>query len=93
MPEYWYAPKQFNQYYGQAAGIATAAVVTYFCGPVVGGAAGGFVSGFASSILNGGSVGDAFRSGVIGAAIGAATAYISHAIIGETFGPYGANDF
>jgi RHS repeat-associated protein len=40
-------------------------------------AAGGFASGFAGSLLNGGSVGDAFRSGLVGAAVGVFTAGIA----------------
>lgn len=40
-----------------------------------GGAAGGFASGFSGSLLNGGSIGDAFKAGIIGAATGAATAW------------------
>lgn len=39
------------------------------------GAAGGGASGFSGSLLNGGSLGDAFKAGVIGAAVGAATAW------------------
>jgi hypothetical protein len=89
-PMYWASPKTFNQYYGQAAGIGVTAVVSYFCGPVVGGAAGGFVSGFSSSLLNGGSVGDAFKSGVIGGGIGAVMGAVT-AGIGEAFGPVGSN--
>jgi hypothetical protein len=89
-PMYWASPKTFNQYYGQAAGIGVTAVVSYFCGPVVGGAAGGFVSGFSSSLLNGGSVGDAFKSGVIGGGIGAVKGAVT-AGIGEAFGPVGSN--
>jgi hypothetical protein len=40
---------------------------------MAGGLAGGFVSGFAGSLLNGGSLGDAFKAGVIGGAIGMVT--------------------
>lgn len=49
-------------------------------------AAGGFASGFAGSLLNGGSVGDAFRAGVIGGAVGVLTAGIAginYADLGE----------
>ncbi|MFZ5495317.1 MAG: RHS repeat domain-containing protein [Verrucomicrobiota bacterium] len=46
----------------------------------IAGAAGGFASGFSGSLLNGGSIGDAFKSGVIGAAVGAATAWAAHGI-------------
>ncbi|MBE7539754.1 MAG: hypothetical protein HS122_15260, partial [Opitutaceae bacterium] len=77
MPEYWFAPKAFNQYYGQVTGLAIAAVVTYFAGPAAGGMAGGTYSGFAGSLLNGGSIGDAFKAGAIGGAIGAATGGIA----------------
>jgi hypothetical protein len=40
-------------------------------------AAGGFASGFAGSLLNGGSLGDAFKAGIIGAAISVASVGIS----------------
>ncbi len=53
------------------------------------GAAGGFASGFSGSLLNGGSLGDAFKSGLIGAATGAATAYAA-GVIGQEFGPIGS---
>jgi RHS repeat-associated protein len=50
-PMYWASPKTFNQYYGQAAGIAATAVVLYYTGSrELAGAAGGFVSGFSSSL-------------------------------------------
>ncbi|MBL9219839.1 MAG: hypothetical protein JNG82_15230 [Opitutaceae bacterium] len=42
------------------------------------GATAGFGSGFAGSVLNGGSLGDAFKSGVIGAGIGAITGGIAN---------------
>jgi hypothetical protein len=45
-------------------------------------------SAFATSLLNGGSVGDAFRAGLIGGAIGGATGAVSYGI-GEVFGSYG----
>ncbi len=45
-------------------------------GSVIGGAAAGFVSGFAGSLLSGGNLGDAFKSGVIGGVVGALTAGI-----------------
>jgi len=85
MPEYWFAPKAFNQYYGQVTGLAIAAVVTYFAGPTVGGMAGGAYSGFAGSLLNGGSIGDAFKAGAIGGAIGAVQGALTNQI-GTEFG-------
>jgi RHS repeat-associated protein len=88
-PSYYAFPKQYAQYAPQIAGIAVSAIVTYFTGnPVLGGAAGGFVSGYAGSLLNGGSIGDAFREGAIGAGVGAVAGAISFGI-GEVFGPYG----
>jgi len=59
------------------AGLTTTAAIW-------GGAAGGFASGFSGSLLNGGSIGDAFKAGVIGAAVGAATAWAAGQI-GEFF--------
>lgn len=53
-----------------------------------GGAAGGFASGFSGSLLNGGSIGDAFKAGAIGGAIGAATAWAA----GKIGGHFGADD-
>lgn len=47
-----------------------------------GAAAGGFASGFSGSLINGGSVGDAFKAGAIGAAVGAATAWAAGEIGG-----------
>jgi RHS repeat-associated protein len=52
-----------------AAGTISATTAGVIAG-AIGGAAAGFASGFAASLLNGGSLGDAFRSGVIGAASG-----------------------
>jgi hypothetical protein len=49
---------------------------------IYGAAAGGFSSGFSGSLLNGGSIGDAFKAGVIGAAVGAATAWAAGQIGG-----------
>jgi RHS repeat-associated protein len=60
---------------GQILGVIVAVVVTVVTlNPYLGGLAGGFVSGFAGSLLNGGSIGDAFKAGVLGGAIGLATA-------------------
>jgi len=50
-----------------------------------GAAAGGFASGFSGSLLNGGSLGDAFKAGVINGAVSAATAWASQSI-GTHFG-------
>lgn len=65
----------FKKWGGQILGGIVAVVVTVVTlNPYLGGSAGGFVSGLAGSLLNGGSIGDAFRAGVIGGAIGLATA-------------------
>lgn len=58
-------------------GIAISASTAGVIAGVAGGAAAGFASGFSGSLLNGGSVGDAFKSGVIGAGIGAVTGGIA----------------
>jgi len=57
------------------AGLGTSAAVA-------GGAAGGFASGFSGSLLNGGSVGEAFKAGALGAVVGAATAWAAGQIGG-----------
>jgi hypothetical protein len=44
------------------------------------GAGGGFASGFAGSLLNGGSIGDAFKAGIIGGITGAIAAGVGHMI-------------
>ena len=49
-------------------------------GAVVAGAGAGFGSGFAGSLLNGGSIGDAFRSGAIGAVVGGVSAGLAFGI-------------
>lgn len=79
-PAYWITPKLYRQYEPALRGIAVTAILSFFVGPTAAGAAGGAVSGFEGSLLNGGSVGDAFKAGVIGGAIGAATAYASSGI-------------
>jgi RHS repeat-associated protein len=73
-----FANKHFRQEYGgQVLGYAAYAIVLYYTGdPQLAGAVGGFVSGFSGSLLNGGSIGDAFRNGVIGGAEGFALAYV-----------------
>lgn len=45
---------------------------------LIGGIAGGFGSGFAGSLLNGGSLGDAFKAGAIGGILGGITAGIGN---------------
>jgi hypothetical protein len=55
-------------------------------GAIFVGAVGGFASGFAASLLNGGSIGDAFKAGAIGAVAGAATAGIGAKLGGARFG-------
>jgi hypothetical protein len=62
---------------GAASGAGGAATAV-----VAGAAAGGFASGFTGSLLNGASIGDAFRAGAIGAATGAFTAWASMGIGG-----------
>ncbi|HZP59888.1 MAG TPA: hypothetical protein VFB27_06145, partial [Opitutaceae bacterium] len=47
---------------------------------VAAGAAGGFASGFSTSLLNGGSIGCAFRAGLIGGAWGALSAAVTFGI-------------
>ena len=63
-------------------GVALTAVLTpssfTLGGAIFVGATAGFGSGFAGSLLNGGSLGDAFKSGVIGAGIGAITGGIAN---------------
>ncbi len=72
-PVYWLAPEFHSKYAGQVLGIAASAVVMYYTSNLaLAGAAGGYASGFASSLLNGGSLGDAFEAGMIGAGYGAA---------------------
>jgi RHS repeat-associated protein len=89
-PGYWFAEKQFNQYYGQASGIAIGVVATYFSwNPYAGAAAAGAYSGFATSLLNGGSLGDAFKAGAIGAAFGVVTAGIGQTFTGVSGTWYG----
>ncbi|MCH6259534.1 hypothetical protein MLD52_23460, partial [Puniceicoccaceae bacterium K14] len=51
-----------------------------FIAAVAVGAVGGFVGGFAGTLLNGGSLGDAFKAGVIGGITGAVTAGVTHGI-------------
>jgi RHS repeat-associated protein len=73
-PAYFFDEKFFNQY--GSVGLSTGAYIAgtiigaYFDMPWLGAVASGFVSGFSSSILNNGSIGDAFRNGAIGAAEG-----------------------
>jgi hypothetical protein len=66
---------------GALAGSVTSGTISATTAGVLAGAAGGaaagFASGFAGSLLNGSSVGDAFKSGVIGAGIGAVTGGIA----------------
>ncbi|MBI2513265.1 MAG: VCBS repeat-containing protein [Opitutae bacterium] len=60
--------------YGAGIGVINASIAAVYSA-VGAGIAGGFASGFAGSLLNGGSIGDAFKAGVIGAAIGAVSGY------------------
>lgn len=71
-PSFWGALK---------AGLGTSAAIW-------GGAAGGFASGFSGSLLNGGSIGDAFKNGITGAIVGAATAWAAGQI-GQYFDELG----
>lgn len=63
---------------GTAIGVAISQGVT---GAVavgaIGGASAGFFSAFAGSLLNGGSIGDAFKAGVIGGIVGAVSGGIA----------------
>ncbi len=93
-PLYWAAPGFYRQTAGAVNGIAVAGIITYASGgtlAAVGAAVGGFVSGFEGSLLNGASVGDAFRSGMIGAGIGAATGYLAGQIGAKFDGMYSAS--
>jgi hypothetical protein len=49
-------------------------------GAIVAGAAGGFASGFAGSLLNGGSLSDAFKAGMIGGVVGGITGGLAYGI-------------
>lgn len=68
---------------GDAAASAAAFHGIGLYAVAMGGAAGGFAGGFSGSLLNGGSIGDAFRAGVIGGLTGAATALVAAGIGGE----------
>jgi hypothetical protein len=52
-------------------------------GAIAAGAGAGFASGFAGSLLNGGSIGDAFKAGIIGGAIGAVAGGLTYGIGGS----------
>jgi RHS repeat-associated protein len=70
---------------GQALTFATALQAVAganltFAGAIVAGAGAGFGSGFAGSLLNGGSLGDAFKAGAIGAVLGGITGGLTHGI-------------
>jgi len=60
-----------------------------FAAAVTAGAGFGFGSGFAGSLLNGGSIGDAFKAGLIGGAIGAVTGGITFGINARGIGGLG----
>lgn len=51
-----------------------------FGGAIAAGAGAGFASGFAGSLLNGGSIGDAFKAGMIGGVIGGVTGGLTYGI-------------
>ena len=69
----------FGSLGGAISAIATGGFIT--AGEaIVAGAAAGFASGFAGSLLNGGSIGDAFKVGVIGGAIGGVTGGLTYGI-------------
>jgi hypothetical protein len=67
---------------GLGGGIVAFATGSFggFANAVIAGAAAGFGSGFAASLLNGGSIGDAFKAGVIGAAVGGVSAGLAFGI-------------
>jgi RHS repeat-associated protein len=77
-PAYWISPNLYRRVEPAIRGIVVTAILTYASwgvGATWAATAGGAVSSFESSLLNGGSVGDAFKSGIIGGAIGGASAY------------------
>jgi hypothetical protein len=87
-PAYWISPNLYRRIEPAIRGIVLTAILTYASwgtGATWAAAAGGAVSGFESSLLNGGSVGDAFKSGVIGGATGYVTGYLT-AGIGDYYG-------
>jgi RHS repeat-associated protein len=61
--------------YGAGIGVISPSIAGAY-GAAGAGLAGGFASGFAGSLLNGGSVGDAFRAGAIGGAIGSVSGFV-----------------
>ncbi len=68
-----------------SAFAVTSATGTAVTAGIGGGLAAGFSSGFAGSLLNGGSLGDAFKTGVIGGVVGAVTGGVLGKI-GATWG-------
>ena len=78
-----YAIGGASSFLGGMGMVATASFGSGWAGlanAMIAGAAGGFGSGFAGSLLNGGSIGDAFRAGVIGAAAGGVSAGLAFGI-------------
>jgi hypothetical protein len=72
-----------------AAMVGVGGVGLTTTGAVFVGAVGGFASGFAGSLLNGGSLGDAFKAGVIGGIVGGITGGLAHEIGGAFQGKEG----
>lgn len=73
---YAYAAATGGAFVGGLAGaMSSVGLATTWSGgrAVAAGAGAGFGSSFAASLLNGGSIGDAFKSGAIGAAVGGIT--------------------
>jgi len=66
---------------GAISSAATGSFVTLgLSSAIIGGAGFGFGSAFAGTLLNGGSVGDAFKAGLIGGVVGGIAAGITHGI-------------
>lgn len=63
-----------------AAVYLTGGLAAGFLGAVISGAVGGFAGSFTGTLLNGGTLGDAFKAGGKGAAIGAATAGLTYGV-------------
>jgi hypothetical protein len=74
-----FTPLGFAGGIGAMFGAAGAASLT-LGQAIIAGAAFGFGSSFAGSLLNGGSIGDAFKAGLIGGIVGGISAGIAHGI-------------
>ncbi len=65
---------------GSFAALAGNGATLTLAGAVSAGAGAGFASGFAGSLLNGGSIGDAFKAGVVGGIVGGIGGGLAHGI-------------